>query len=81
MNEGDKVWLVKYALSRGIEEETVSINAGDFIRVKGRPYGFYKKWRDAHHTKEEAIVAAEGMRKRKIASLKKQVEKLEKLVF
>lgn len=48
-----------------------------------------KAWNQCFHgqgvewckTKEEAIVRAEEMKKRKIVSLKKQIEKLEKMKF
>lgn len=84
MNVGDKVFVSRNALTTGVAEETVDhtdSTSGDYIWSKESGWRGLKIDRDAFVTKEEAIVAAEGMRKRKIASLKKQVEKLEKMVF
>ena len=78
-----KVWITKYALTDGI------------IEADGEPYGLewvsaswdngdkcndfeQEEWFD---TKERAIQKAEEMRQKKIASLKKQIEKLEEMRF
>jgi hypothetical protein len=45
---------------------------GDYAHGEGR------QW---HRTREAAVLIAESMRKKKIASLKQQIEKLEKLRF
>ena len=78
-----KVWITKYALTDGI------------IEAEGKPYGF--EWVSASwdngfrcsvfgqgewfDTKERAIAKAEEMRQKKIASLKKRIEKLEEMRF
>ena len=78
-----KVWITKYALTGGI------------IEAEGEPYGFEWVsaswdngfWRSVFgqgewfDTKERAIAKAEEMRQKKIASLKKQIEKLEEMRF
>ena len=78
-----KAWITKYALTDGI------------IEAEGEPYGFEwvsASWDDGYRcgdfeqgewfdTKERAIQKAEGMRQKKIASLKKQIEKLEEMRF
>ena len=78
-----KVWITKYALTDGI------------IEAEGEPYGLewvlaswdngcrcndfeQGEWFD---TKERAIQKAEEMRQKKIASLKKQIKKLEEMRF
>ncbi len=76
-----KVYITKYALTKGIEH----------IEVKETSYPEYvkenTKWgRDFHkgdwwENKDDAIKKAEGMRKKKIASLEKQIGKLKKLEF
>lgn len=78
-----KVWVTKYALTDGI------------IEADGEPYGlewFSASWDNGDKcndfeqgewfdTKERAIQKAEEMRQKKIASLKKQIEKLEGMMF
>ena len=74
-----KVYITKYALTRGILET-------DGATVEGIPsmaetnFGYFHG-DDWHETKEEAIKRAEEMRTKKIASLRKQIEKLEALKF
>lgn len=80
-----KVYITKYALTEGI------------IEAEGEPYGLELEWVSAswddgykcgdfeqgewYDTKERAIQKAEEMRQNKIASLKKQIEKLERMRF
>lgn len=85
-----KVWITKYALSKGIFAQEVTpcqfMNSGRVFYVpEGRPEwqreyanGEGKEW---HRTRESAIARAEEMRTAKIASLKKQIAKLEKMEF
>ncbi len=78
-----KVYITKYALSQGIFEMDVERQSEDGKLVCG------KSWNQSYHgqgvewckTKAEAIARAEEMRQKKIASLKKQIEKLEKMKF
>lgn len=84
-----KVWITKYALTSGIEEidsknvKSFSIN-GTYLHFRrtGNNYCLevYSK-NEWCNRKESAIAKAEEMRKKKIASLKKQIEKLEKMKF
>ena len=84
-----KVWITKYALTDGIEEIdsanvaimevegtgylTICRNAGNL------PEAYNKKYYSLD--KESAIHKAEEMRQKKITSLKKQIEKLERMRF
>lgn len=84
-----KFWITKYALTRGIIETDDS----DFSRTYVEPNGkicFYDKFGNMvcsykrleyFGLKELAIQKAEEMRQKKIASLKKQIEKLERMRF
>ena len=84
-----KVWITKYALTRGI----IKINDSSFHRTYVKPNGticFYDEFGDMvcsyrrseyFGLKELAIQKAEEMRQKKIASLKKQIEKLEGMRF
>lgn len=81
-----KVWLSKYALTRGIKEveaKRCSDVDNDMIEIIGVPYADYyhgegKEW---HLTKESAIKKAEEMRINKIESLKKRIKKIENIKF
>ena len=78
-----KVWITKYALTSGIfdveAEQCVNIDAVSYMLPDCyRQYAYSGNW---HKTFEAAVQRAEEMRAKKIASLKKQIEKLEKLRF
>ena len=77
------MYLVKYALTGGIEEVELAATRGDgeYVRIKERSHGIYKLGRDVCETKEEAISIADAMRLKKVASLKKSLAKYEKLRF
>lgn len=77
-----KVWISKYALSDGIIEDEAERADWD-ERYVLRP-GFMNSLRlggAAHETREAAVKAAKQMRIKKIASLKKQIAKLEAMKF
>lgn len=80
-----KVWITKYALSSGIVQRTGnrSENTPSMFCVDGERRGefFDGEGRDWHTTESAAITRAEAMRVAKIASLRKQIAKLEKLSF
>lgn len=78
-----KVYITKYALSKGIQEYEVSdIKPGtEHIVIHKAMYNqhFFKP--DWHTNKEEALLQAELMRLKKISSLSKQIVKLRGLKF
>ena len=76
-----KVWVTKYALTAGIEEidharvsevspRMIIIGGNIFRRVVHKPF-----W---HTTRESAVEHANQIRLRKLKSLQKQIEKLNK---
>lgn len=79
-----KVWITKYALTKGIYEAEVNDSQADEGRVLilkgGHYYGsiYSPHW---HKAKESAIAQAEKMCTKRIESLKKQIAKLEKIKF
>lgn len=78
------VYVTKYALSSGIQERTLTRCNGDQIEVErlAGEIGLILFWKPYwHRTRGEAIEQAEEMRKKKIASLHRQIAKLEKLKF
>jgi len=76
-----KVWITKYALTGGISciEGAPSPHYPELFRpTKGMSYFLTNEW---HTTEATAIAKAEQMRIAKIASLQKQIAKLEKMTF
>lgn len=79
-----KVFITKLALTKGIVELEAKpcIDVSEYmIETRSNGYSVYYHKKDWYLTKEEAIKKANKMRDRKIVSLKKQIEKLEKLNF
>lgn len=84
-----KVWISKYALTQGVYEvevETCFNIAPEMVVVKGEvwKYGaqaFHRKGGDWHETRDSALREASRMKAAKIASLRKQIARLERLCF
>jgi len=74
-------YITKYALTRGIVAITSRLRVGSDLITTNEKYPQYLHKGNWFSTEEEAKVDAENRRKKKIASLKKQIEKLEKLKF
>ena len=77
-----RVWISKYALSGGITEYEAEIRDGK--AYPGKPFMDFTSFDmgvDAHDTREAAVAAAEAACKKKVASLKKQIAKLEATKF
>ncbi len=78
------VFVTQYALSGGIKEyELVNVDGGMAVvnsegGLNGKQYFHGEGW---HCTRAAAVERAEEMRLAKIASLRKQISKLEKLRF
>lgn len=76
------MWLSKYALSGGIAQYQAEVR--DDMAFPGKPFMSYTGFKmgvDAHDTREAAVAAADVARKKKVASLKKQIAKLEATTF
>ena len=80
MEAGQKVWLVKYALTSGITEEVVRSTNGDRVYAENS-WCSYKIGRDVFADHGDAVKAAEALRQKKLGGLRKQIAKLEKLKF
>lgn len=79
-----RYFACKYALSYGAIREFESDDTPDKEYAYDRrssAWAQYKVGRDAFVTEAEAKAAANKLRLKKIASLKKQIEKLERLAF
>lgn len=77
-----KVWITKYALTSGIIETEI-IKSGPIYTVFENDLFLYTydREKDWHTSYAGAKSRAEKMRQKKIASLKKQIEKLEGMKF
>lgn len=78
------VWVTKYALSSGITKETGEVCgdiSSDMIAYGANNAQCFAHGNDWHRTPEAAIAQAEKMRKAKIISLKKSIDKLERMTF
>ena len=64
-----------------IEEKTGKMEGPFFVPTSSTASYQWTHKRYCHETKEAAILDAEKMRSKKIASLEKQIEKLRKLKF
>lgn len=80
---GQRLWKSKYALTKGIEEVVSREDADDsgYIRTDKHSWNLFKIGRDVHTTRQEAVLAAEAMRVKRLNSLRKQIKKLEALTF
>lgn len=80
----EKVFITKYALTIGVLEKEAQIydwgHGYERAYVK-EEFSSFSLGKEAFRTREQAMERAEKMRLRKIASLKKQIEALEKMKF
>ena len=76
-----KVWITRYALSKGLFELEVESPSAAHVRGMGdQRYHWYSK-PDWHETEAEAKERAEEMRIKKAASLSGQLLKIRRLRF
>lgn len=81
MGEEDKItiYVVKNALSTGIFKATAEPLDGEMVRVKNE-FGFFRHFhkvgRDYCLTKEDAIIAADKKRAKRLKSLRKSIDSL-----
>ena len=76
------VWVTKYALMSGIYQAFVVGGNNSFLSVEHPARGGHVLLPSEHRpTREAALARAEEMRAAKIASLKRQIERLESLEF
>lgn len=79
-----KAFITKYALTEGIQEKEGKLHRGIFSipgSHSGLPFTSYFHNREFFLEREEAVKRAEVMRTKKLASLKKQIAKLEGMKF
>ena len=79
-----KVWITKYALTRGIIEAEGKLTSYDSMRVVNQDLPLASRWfynGEWYSDKQSAIKKAEEMRQKKIESLKKQIKKLEAMKY
>lgn len=77
-----KLWITKYALTKGIvEAEGRFGDSGEWAHTERFRHTSFRRGESAHTTRADAVAKANQMRILKIASLEKQIEKLRKLKF
>ena len=81
-----KVWITKYAMSSGVftaEAEETSIKGVCAVRPKESSSSLtaYYHGNDWHTNEAKAVIRFNQMKQKKIASLKKQLAKVEALTF
>jgi len=81
MNEEVIGYVTRYALTEGILERKLVMRDDGAARDSSFRHVVFYYPGDWFRTREEALVDAERRRVKKIASLRKQVSKLEKLFF
>ena len=74
-------WVTRYALTDGIRAVKGSVCHNISSGMLDYGAGSYAHGNDWHRTPEAALARAEEMRVAKIASLKKSIAKLEKMVY
>jgi len=77
-----KAYVTKYALTQGImvvESEMVEDSGETMIRFGNQSFPTYAHGNDWYLSEEAARARVEEMRQRKLAALRKQVVRLEKL--
>lgn len=75
-----KIYVTKWALTQGVIEVDAEINDDGTLVSWGRMSSAYGEGRQWHRDAASALRRAEEMRKAKIASLKKQLARLERKV-
>lgn len=78
-----KVWISKYALTKGLFEVDVELSNKfpDMVREKNTIVFYHGEGKEWHRTKECAVKRAEEMRIKKIESLTKQIQKIKDMEF
>lgn len=78
-----EIWATKYALTEGIQHLKAGrcLHSPNMVYVPSNGYYLHGEGRDWHRTEEAAKARAEAMRKAKIQSLKRSIQKLQKLSF
>lgn len=87
MTESTPIWITRWSLSKGIVAGFLTSNRLTWVDDDGRnrfaivDNYIIRAGRDYFSTKYAAVTRAKEMKRRKIESLRKQIEKLESLTF
>lgn len=81
MGEMRTFYVTKYALTKGIKCEALRVSASDELACGDSWSSAYRIGRDCFDSWEEAHKDAEKRRKKQIASLRKQIKKLQAKTF
>lgn len=82
MSEKVLIYSTKYALTKGITKHLATAAGRDMMRIDSEcPYYLHGLGQEWHRSFQCAKMRAEKMRVAKIASLRKQIYRLERLCF
>jgi hypothetical protein len=76
-----KVWITKYALTRGLFEVDAEITGNGYAHFKLGGWGGSTATKAWTKTRDEAVTVAKAMRDRKVKALKQQASRLAVLTF
>lgn len=81
-----KVWISKYALTKGIFEIDVEDDeyvAKGMVTDRRNPYraSYHGEGREWHRARADAVVRAKQMQRDKLRSLQKQIDKVKAIDF
>lgn len=80
-----KVYITKHALTHGIKEVNDACEKTEMSLILVPSMGvfayFHGEGREWHRTREAAVKRAEQMRAAKLASLRRQIDRLERMEF
>jgi hypothetical protein len=80
-NKTATVYVTKYALTEGIQKKEVAIRDSGYATPIGDRFANSLTPKEYFHSIDEAIADCETRRQKKMLSLKKQYNKLEKMKF
>jgi hypothetical protein len=77
------VWITKFVLTDGIALNTATLDedGNAFVEVPGRSVRMFVRACDVHRSFAAALARAEDLRDKRVASLRKQIAKLEAMRF
>lgn len=83
MEKLSEFYVTKYALSGGIERRTLRVheNGRNVFSFDSGQHVWCVLGRDAFEKYDDAVADAERRRQKKVASMRKQIERLERLTF
>ena len=83
MRQDMKIWITRHIWEKGIEEIDNAVRADTdsaYFKIPGT-WHLAKEFKDAWHTKEEAVKRANILKTKKVAALEKKLAQIKAAVF